>query len=72
MTDKAREERRQEARTGSGWELPGALVMAFVGLIIVGMSAGIYLFGRRVISRQPQPGAPSLRRSLQREWTLSR
>ena len=39
--------------------LTGALVMAFVGLIIVGMSAGIYLFGRRVISRQPQPGAPS-------------
>lgn len=40
--------------------LTGALVMAFVGLIIVGMSAGIYLFGRRVISRQPQPGAPSI------------
>ena len=38
--------------------LTGALVMAFVGLIIVGMSAGIYLFGRRVISRQP--GAPSI------------
>lgn len=61
MTDKAREERRQEARTGSGMGvLTGALVMAFVGLIIVGMSAGIYLFGRRVISRQPQPGAPSI------------
>ena len=40
--------------------LTGALVMAFVGLIIVGMSAGIYLFGRRVISHQPQPGAPSI------------
>lgn len=40
--------------------LTGALVMAFVGLIIVGMSAGIYLFGRRVISRQPQTGAPSI------------
>ena len=40
--------------------LTGALVMAFVGLIIVGMSAGIYLFGRRVIIRQPQPGAPSI------------
>lgn len=40
--------------------LTGALVMAFVGLIIVGMSAGIYLFGRRVISRQPQPGVPSI------------
>lgn len=40
--------------------LTGALVMAFVGLIIVGMSAGIYLFGRRVISRQPQPGAPPI------------
>ena len=40
--------------------LTGALVMAFVGLIIVGMSAGIYLFGRRVISRQPQSGAPSI------------
>ena len=52
--------------------LTGALVMAFVGLIIVGMSAGIYLFGRRVISRQPQPGAPSITESLQREWTLSR
>ena len=50
--------------------LTGALVMAFVGLIIVGMSAGIYLFGRRVISLSP--ALPLLRRSLQREWTLSR
>lgn len=40
--------------------LTGALVMAFVGLIIVGMSAGIYLFGRSVISRQPHPGTPSV------------
>lgn len=40
--------------------LTGALVMAFAGLIIVGMSAGIYLFGRSVISRQPHPGTPSV------------
>lgn len=40
--------------------LTGALIMAFAGLILVGMSAGIYLFGRRVISSQPQSGAPSI------------
>lgn len=33
--------------------LVGALVTAFAGLMVVGMSAGIYLFGRRVMSRQP-------------------
>ena len=33
--------------------LVGALVTAFVGLIVVGMSAGIYIFGKRVMSRQP-------------------
>jgi len=40
--------------------LTGALVMAFVGLIIVGMSAGIYLFGRRVMSREPPSGGPAI------------
>lgn len=33
--------------------LAGALVTAFVGLIVVGMSAGIYIFGKKVISLQP-------------------
>lgn len=33
--------------------LAGALVTAFVGLIVVGMSAGIYIFGKKVMSRQP-------------------
>ena len=33
--------------------LVGALVTAFIGLIVVGMSAGIYIFGKRVMSRQP-------------------
>ena len=33
--------------------LTGALVMALAGLMVVGMSAGIYIFGRRVMSRQP-------------------
>ncbi len=34
----------------------GALVTAFAGLIVVGMSAGIYLFGKRVMSQQPESG----------------
>ena len=34
--------------------LVGALVTAFAGLIVVGMSAGIFLIGRSVMSRQPQ------------------
>ncbi|MDU3398415.1 MAG: S41 family peptidase, partial [Clostridiales bacterium] len=34
--------------------LVGALVTAFVGLIVVGMSAGIYLFGMRVMRSQPK------------------
>lgn len=33
--------------------LVGALVTAFVGLFVVGMAAGIYIFGKRVMSRQP-------------------
>lgn len=33
--------------------LVGALVTAFAGLMVVGMSAGIYIFGKRVMSRQP-------------------
>ncbi|MCC8025161.1 MAG: S41 family peptidase [Clostridium sp.] len=47
-------------RQGSGknrfWSgvLAGALVTAFVGLIVVGMSAGIYLFGMRVMRSQPR------------------
>ena len=32
--------------------LVGALVTAFVGLIIVGVSAGIFLIGRTVIDNQ--------------------
>lgn len=34
--------------------LAGALVTAFAGLIVVGMSAGIYLFGMRVMRSQPK------------------
>ena len=34
--------------------LVGALVMAFAGLIIVGVSAGIFLIGRTVIDNQVQ------------------
>ncbi len=34
--------------------LVGALVMAFVGLIVVGVSAGIFLIGRAVIDNQAQ------------------
>ena len=33
--------------------LAGALVTAFVGLIVVGMSAGIYIFGKKVLNHQP-------------------
>ena len=32
--------------------LVGALVMAFVGLVIVGLSAGIFIIGRAVIDNQ--------------------
>ncbi len=34
--------------------LAGALVTAFAGIILVGMSAGIYMMGRRVLSSQPK------------------
>lgn len=34
--------------------LAGAFVTAFAGLLVVGMSAGIYLFGKRVMSQQPE------------------
>lgn len=54
-------------RSGAGknrfWSgvLTGALVTAFVGLIVVGMSAGIYLFGMRVMRNQPnRDGAVSI------------
>ena len=40
--------------------LTGALVTAFAGLILVGMSAGIYLMGRHIISRQPETQAPQI------------
>lgn len=33
--------------------LAGALVTALAGLMVVGMSAGIYIFGKKVMSRQP-------------------
>ena len=48
-----------EGRQGNGrnrfWAgvLAGALVTAFVGLIVVGMSAGIYIFGKKVLNHQP-------------------
>lgn len=48
-----------EKRKGQGhnrfWlgAIAGAFVTAFAGLLIVGMSAGIYLFGNRVMTRQP-------------------
>lgn len=47
-----------ESREGKNkfWKgvLVGALVMAFAGLIIVGVSAGIFLIGRTVIDNQAQ------------------
>lgn len=47
-----------ESREGKNkfWKgvLVGALVMAFAGLIIVGVSAGIFLIGRTVIDNQDQ------------------
>ncbi len=52
--------RQHMDRQGNGrnrfWSgaLVGALVTAFVGLIVVGMSAGIYLFGMRVMRSQPK------------------
>lgn len=36
--------------------LVGAMVMAFVGLTVVGISAGIFLIGRTVIDNQAGPG----------------
>ena len=59
MEEQRLDRQDEKKRAGGGQNrfwlgvLTGALVMAFVGLIIVGMSAGIYLFGRRVMSRQP-------------------
>lgn len=64
--DKEKDSVKREEIRGGGhgrfWlgALAGALVTAFVGLLIVGMSAGIYLFGKRVMSRQPGHGAPSI------------
>ena len=40
--------------------LTGALVTAFAGLILVGMSAGIFIMGRHIISRQPETQAPQI------------
>ena len=66
MEEQRLDRQDEKKRAGGGQNrfwlgvLTGALVMAFVGLIIVGMSAGIYLFGRRVMSRQPQSGAPAI------------
>ena len=51
--------------------LVGALVTAFAGLLVVGMSAGIYLFGKRVMSQQPgirtEGRAPSITDGKTRE-----
>lgn len=64
--DKEKDSVKREEIRGGGhgrfWlgALAGALVTAFAGLLIVGMSAGIYLFGKRVMSRQPGHGAPSI------------
>jgi len=66
-----RDEKERENTTGRGGKsrfwmgaLVGALVTAFAGLIIVGMSAGIYLFGMRVMSRQPGLGTEKVAPSV--------
>lgn len=50
-------ESREPVRNGRSpfWlgALTGTLITALAGLVVVGMSAGIYLFGRKVMSRQP-------------------
>ena len=50
------EEKKQRAGKNRFWSgvLAGALVTALAGLVVVGMSAGIYLFGRGVMNRQPE------------------
>lgn len=51
-------EKAEGAAKGKGrfWlgVVSGALAMAFVGLLVVGVSAFIYLFGRQIIDSQPQ------------------
>lgn len=66
-----RDEKERENTPGRGGKsrfwmgaLVGALVTAFAGLIIVGMSAGIYLFGMRVMSRQPGLGTEKVAPSV--------
>lgn len=59
--DKKREERPAGGKNRFlAGALTGALVTAFAGLILVGMSAGIYLMGRHIISRQPGTQAPQI------------
>ncbi len=50
------EEKKQRAGKNRFWSgvLAGALVTALAGRVGVGMSAGIYLFGRGVMNRQPE------------------
>lgn len=48
--------------------LVGALVTAFAGLIVVGMSAGIFLIGRSVMSRQPQRQTSRGESGAQLDW----
>lgn len=66
-----RDEKERENTPGRGGKsrfwmgaLVGALVTAFAGLVIVGMSAGIYLFGMRVMSRQPGLGTEKVAPSV--------
>ena len=59
MNEDRTEEKNGRAGKNRFWTgvLAGALVTALAGLVVVGMSAGIYLFGRGVMSRQPEAGA---------------
>ena len=38
--------------------LAGALVTAFAGLLVVGLSAGIFLFGNGIIKKAQKPKGP--------------
>lgn len=63
MDENRRNEDRIEEKSGKAgknrfWSgvLAGALVTALAGLVVVGMSAGIYIVGRGVMSHQPENG----------------
>ena len=51
---------KEKDRDNKFWKgvLAGALVTAFAGLIVVGLSAGIFLFGNGVIQKSKKPKGP--------------